>query len=144
MESNPNTTAAEREMVDYEYVQSRRAHGVHAHGQFDAFVGPQSEIWIASDGSGLIRETGGPASFFTEEGRARWEAAGSAKLTHGPSIDLFALDCLRGSRARRARLQSGPDELEAALGARSRLTLHIVQELLGEALVEREFLAGGV
>src|ERR1019366_8312368 len=61
-----------------------------------------------------------------------------------PSIDLFAPDCLRGSRARRARLQSGPDELEAALGARSRLTLHIVQELLGEAVYDIERRLPGV
>src|ERR1039458_5160079 len=93
MPSNPTTTAG-IEAVDYEYVQSCGAHGVHAHGQFDAFVGSQREIWIGSDGSGLIRETSGPASFFTEDGRARWEAADSRELTHGPSVDLFAPGCL--------------------------------------------------
>jgi hypothetical protein len=81
-------TAGEREMVDYEYVQSRGAHGVHSYGQFDAFVGSQREIWIGSDGSGLVRETGGPPSFFTEEGRTRWKATGGRELTYGPSIDL--------------------------------------------------------
>jgi hypothetical protein len=72
-------TAGEREMVDYEYVQSRGAHGVHSYGQFDAFVGSQREIWIGSDGSGLIRETGGPASFSPRKaGRAgKRLAAGS-------------------------------------------------------------------
>src|ERR1019366_5415551 len=100
MPSNPTTTAG-IEAVDYEYVQSCGAHGVHAHGQFDAFVGSQREIWIGSDGSGLIRGTSGPASFFTEDGRARWEAADSRELTHGPSVDLFAPGCLPGSRARR-------------------------------------------
>jgi hypothetical protein len=134
MPSNPTTTAG-IEAVDYEYVQSCGAHGVHAHGQFDAFVGSQREIWIGSDGSGLIRGTSGPASFFTEDGRARWEAADSRELTHGPSVDLFAPGCLPGSRARRARLQRHPDGRKAALSARSPLTLHTVQELLGEALV---------
>ena len=134
MPSNPTTTAG-IEAVDYEYVQSCGAHGVHAHGQFDAFVGSQREIWIGSDGSGLIRGTSGPASFFTEDGRARWEAADSRELTHGPSVDLFAPGCLPGSRARRARLQRHPDGRKAALSARSPLTLHTVQELLEEALV---------
>lgn len=125
--------------VDYEYIQSRGAHGHHAVGVFDAFVGSEREIWIGSDGSGLIRSTSGPASFFTDEGKARWEAAGSPKLTHGPSIDLFAPGCLPGARARRARLARHPDGLEAGLSSRQPLTLHTVQELLGEALVEPEF-----
>jgi hypothetical protein len=126
-------------LVDYEYTQSTGAHGHHAVGVFDAFVGSQREIWIGSDGSGLIREASGPASFFTEEGRARWEAAGSPKLTHGPSIGLFAPGCLPGARARRARIARHPGGLEAGLSARGPLTLHTVQELLGEAVVEPEF-----
>jgi hypothetical protein len=56
-------------LPDYEYIQSSGAHGHHAVGVFDAFVGSQREIWMGSDGSGLIREASGPASFFTEEGR---------------------------------------------------------------------------
>jgi putative oligomerization/nucleic acid binding protein len=126
-------------LVDYEYIQSSGAHGHHAVGVFDAFVGSQREIWIGSDGSGLIRETSGPASFFTEEGRGRWEAAGSPKLTHGPSIDLFAPGCLPGARASRARVSGHPGGLEAGLSARRSPTLHTVQELLGEAVVEPEF-----
>jgi hypothetical protein len=126
-------------LVDYEYTQSSGAHGHHAVGVFDAFVGSQREIWIGSDGSGLIRSTSGPASFFTDEDRARWEAAGSLKLTHGPSIDLFAPGCLPGARAWRTRLGRHPDGLEAGLSSRQPLTLHTVQELLGEAVVEPEF-----
>src|SRR6185312_10250501 len=125
--------------VDYEYTRSSGAHGHHALGGFDAFVGSQREIWIGSDGSGLIREASGPASFFTEQGRGRWEAAGSPKLTHGPSIDLFASGCLPGARAWRARVARHPDGLEAGLTSRGPLTLHAVQELLGEAVVEPEF-----
>jgi hypothetical protein len=81
----------------------------------------------------------GPAGFFTEEGRARWEAAGSPNLVHGPDIDLFAPGCLSGSRARRAALQRDPAGLEAALNARSPLTMRAVQGLLGEAVAEPEF-----
>lgn len=138
MPSSPIDTA-DADAVDYEYIQSGGAHGVHAHRQFDAFVGSQREIWVGSDGSGLIRETSGRASFFTEEGRVRWEAAGSPTLTHGPSIDLFAPGCLPGPRARRARLARHPDGLEAGLSSRGPLTLHAVHELLGEAVVEPEF-----
>lgn len=127
------------EPVDYEYTQSRGAHGHHAVGVFDAFVGSEREIWIGSDGSGLIRSTSGPASFFTPEGKVRWEAAGSPRLTDGPSIDLFAPGCLPGSRARRARLVDHPDGLEAALSSRQPLTLRAVQELLGETVVKADF-----
>jgi len=138
MPSTPESSV-DRDAVDYEYIESRGGHGHHAVGAFDAFVGSQREIWIGSDGSGLIRSTSGPVSFFTAEGRARWEAAGSRELAHGPDIDLFAPSCLSGSRARRARLPRDPDGLEAALNARSPLTLKTVQGLLGEAVVDAEF-----
>jgi hypothetical protein len=35
------------------------------------------EIWIARDGSGRIRQTSGEPTFFSEQDRARWLAAGS-------------------------------------------------------------------
>ena len=125
-------------MVDFEYTRSQGAHGHHRVGIFDAFVGSKREIWIGSDGSGLIRETSGPVSFFTEAGRAEWEAAGSPGLEHGPGIDLFAPGCLGGGRMRRARLERDPEGLTAALKKYMR-TLHDVQELLGEAAVEAAF-----
>ncbi len=125
-------------MVDFEYTRSRGAHGHHHVGVFDAFVGSEREIWIGSDGSGLIRESSGPVSFFTEAGRVQWEAAGSPRLERGSGIDLFALGCLGGSRGRRARLERDPAGLVPALKKRLR-TLHDVQELLGEAAVEAAF-----
>src|SRR3984957_15493918 len=103
----------DEDAVDFEYIESRGAHGHHAMRSFDAFVGSQREIWIGSDGSGLIRSTSGPVSFFTQEGRSRWETAGSPELAHGPSIDLCAPGCLSGSRGRRATLARAPDGLEA-------------------------------
>jgi hypothetical protein len=103
-------------------------------GSFDAFVGSQREIWVSDDGSGLIRESRGPVSFFSDEGRARWQAAGSPSLEYGSSIDLFAPGCLGGSRARRAGLRRDPDGLEAAL-IKYATDLHEVQELLGEGVV---------
>ncbi len=126
--------------ADYVYVESRGAHGHHAVGIFDAFVGSHREIWIGSDGSGLIRETHGPVSFFTEAGRAQWEAAGSPDL-EGSGIDLFAPGCLGRARARLAALPSDRAALASALTVHSPLTLHDVSQLLGEALVEPEFRA---
>lgn len=73
-------------------------------------------------------------SFFTDEGRAQWQAAGSPSLEHGPWIDLFAPGCLGGSRARRARLNRDPDGLHAAL-IKYATHLQEVQELLGEGVV---------
>ena len=108
--------------------------GIMRWGSFDAFVGSQREIWVSDDGSGLIRETGGPVSFFTGEGGAQWQAAGSPSLEYGPSIDLFAPGCLGGSRARRARLRRDPEGLQAAL-RKYATDLHEVQELLGEGVV---------
>lgn len=125
-------------MVDFEYTRSQGAHGHHHVGVFDAFVGSQREIWVGCDGSGLIRERSVPVSFFTEVGRARWDAAGSPALGHGPSIDLFAPGCLGGSRMQRARLERDPDGLIAALKKQTR-TLHDVQELLGEAAADAVF-----
>lgn len=119
---------------DFAYIRSCGAHGHHAMGSFDAFVGSQREIWIGDDGSGLIRESGGPVSFFTDEGRAQWQAAGSPSLEYGPAIDLFAPGCLGGSRARWARVRLDPDGLQAAL-IKYATHLHDVQELLGEAVV---------
>ena len=121
-------------MGDFEYIRSCGAHGHHAMGSFDAFVGSQREIWVGDDGSGLIRESGGPVSFFTDHGRGQWQAAGSPSLAHGPSIDLFAPGCLGGSRARRARLRRDPEGLQAAL-IKYATHLHAVQELLGEGVV---------
>ena len=128
----------DRAVVDFEYTRSDGGHGHHRVGVFDAFVGSSREIWIGSDGSGLIRESSGPVSFFTEAGRVEWEAAGSPRLEHGPGVDLFAPGCLGGSRMRRNRLERDPEGLTAALKKHVH-SLHDVQELLGEAAVEAAF-----
>jgi hypothetical protein len=125
-------------VVDFEYIRSRGAHGHHHYGAFDAFVGCDREIWLGDDGSGLIRESAGPVSFFTAAGRTQWEAVGSPQLEHGPSIHLFAPGCLGGSRMRRARFEGDRGGLTAAL-ERHLSTLHDVQELLGEAVVNANF-----
>src|ERR1700684_1228159 len=124
-------------MGDFEYIRSCGAHGHHAHralGSFDAFVASQREIWVGEDRSGMIRGSSGQVSFFTDEGRAQWQAAGSPSLEHGPGISLFAPGCLGGSRARRGRLARDPDGPQAALTKYTR-SLHEVQELLGEGVV---------
>jgi hypothetical protein len=127
-------------MTSFEYIRSRGAHGHHAHGQFDALVGSNREIWVGDDGSGMIRSTSGPATFFTDEGRSAWEAAGSPQLEGGPSIDLFAPDCLGGSQARRASLTRDPDGPDAGLTEYVK-RLHDVQELLGEGVVSADLCA---
>jgi hypothetical protein len=125
--------------VDYVYIQSRGAHGHFAVGVFEALVGSQREIWIGSDGSGMIKETRGPVSFFAEAGRARWEASGSPDLASGPSVDLCSPGCLGGSRARLAKLPSDWAALESALAERQEITFHVLRGLLGEMLVPAEF-----
>jgi hypothetical protein len=129
----------EESPVDFVYVKSCGAHGHHAAGVFDAFVGSRREIWVGGDCSGLIRESAGPVSFFTETGRAQWQAAGSPELTHGPSLELFAPGCLGSSRARLATLLTDPTALRLALAARSPVTLKLVYHLLGEMLMSGEF-----
>lgn len=124
--------------MDYVYVESRGAHGVHAHNLYDVHLGSQREIWIGSDGSGMIREARGPLTFYTEAGRAAWEAAGSPDLTHGLVVELYAPDCLGLSRRRWARLPTDPKALGAALATRAPITLRDIYELLGEALVTPE------
>jgi hypothetical protein len=124
-------------VVDYVYVESRGAHCHHAVGSFDALVGKHREIWIGSDGSGLIRETSGPVGFFTSEGEARWRAAGSPNL-EGSGIDLFAPGCLGLGRQELAKLPPDPARLGSELSRRGPLTLQRVYNLLGEALVEPE------
>jgi hypothetical protein len=124
-------------MTSFEYIRSRGAHGHHAVGQFDAFVGSEREIWVGDDGSGMIRSTSGPAAFFSDNGRARWEAAGSPQLEHGPSIALFAPDCLGGSQSRRARLARDPDGIDTALVKYTK-RLKDTQALLGEGVVSAE------
>jgi hypothetical protein len=125
--------------VDYEYVQSRGAHGVHAHSLFDALVGEERESWIGSDGSALLRSKRGPVSFFDDRGRARWEAAGRPNLTVDLTTELHAPGCIPGPRARRARISQHPDGLEAGLSSGSPVTLVAIQELLGDAIVEARF-----
>jgi hypothetical protein len=122
-------------MVDYVYVESQGAHGVHAVGSYEAFVGSHREIWIGSDCSGMIRESRGPVSFFTPEGEARWRAAGSPNL-ESSGIDLFAAGCIGSPRSELAALPLDPPQLASELSRRIPLTLHRVYNLLGEALVE--------
>jgi hypothetical protein len=124
-------------MTVFEYIRSRGAHGHHAVGQFDAMVGSEREIWVGDDGSGMIRAASGPATFFDDAGRSRWQAAGSPPLEHGPSIDLFAPDCLGGSQSRRKRLARDPDGQDAALVKYTK-QLHDTQELLAEGVVSAE------
>jgi hypothetical protein len=122
-------------VVDYVYVESRGAHGHHAVGSFDAFLGKHREIWIGSDGSGLIRETSGPVTFFTPEGEARWRAAGSPDL-ESSGIDLFAPGCLGLDRQELARLPLDREGLAHELSRHGPLTLQRVYNLLAESLVE--------
>ena len=122
--------------VDYVLVKSQGAHAWHLVGQFEAFVGSQRDIWIGSDGSGAIRESSGPVSFFTDEGLARWEAAASPELARGPVVEFYG----PGELSDRTRaLPSNPEKLAAALTAGPRPTLKAAYHLLGETLASADF-----
>lgn len=128
--------------MDYVYVRSCGAHGVFANpvpvyvkGSFEVLLGSDREIWIGGDGSGMIREARGPLTFFTDEGRARWEAAGSPALVHGPRDELFSEGCLGSTPPWLAKLLANREALGAELRARRMLSLHDISQLLGETLV---------
>jgi hypothetical protein len=124
--------------VDFVYVSSRGAYRVFAGNRFEALVGSAREIWIGSDGSGMIKEARGPVNFFTQEQRARWEAD-DRRYMPGEGVDVFGPGGLSGSRAQLAKLPSDPDALASVLTERGPLTLRHVRGLLGEVLVSREF-----
>ena len=75
----------------------------------------------------------------TDQGRARWQAAGAPELTHGPALDLFAPGCLGVSRARRARLSDDPQALENELNRHSPFELSDLPGWVGEAVVTPDF-----
>jgi hypothetical protein len=55
-------------------------------GLMTTFVGSQREIWVGSDGSGLIREARGPVAFFTEAGMARREGNHQRRRISGGKV----------------------------------------------------------
>lgn len=121
--------------LDYVMVESRGGHGVHSHGQYDVFRPVHRWIWVGADGSGLIREIAGPYSFYTPEGKVRWEAAGSPALREGLSDDVFGPGELRGTASRLAAGRDDPATASALLKARPPRSLHDVSELLGETIL---------
>jgi hypothetical protein len=121
--------------LDYVMVESAGGHGVHSHGQYDVFRPVRRCIWVGSDGSGLIREIAGPYSFYTPEGKVRWEAAGSPALRDGLSEDVFGPGGLRGTASRLAAGRDDPATASALLKARPPRSLHDVSELLGETIM---------
>jgi hypothetical protein len=124
-------------LMDFEYVRSRGSFGVHAVGAFDAFLGSEREIWVGRDGSGVIRENRGPVAFFTERGRAEWDAAGSPTLEHGPAVELFAPQGLTGSAGILAPLGPGLERLAEVVSTHPR-PLRQIQRYLGETVVDAE------
>jgi hypothetical protein len=106
-----------------------------AHGQYDVFRPVHRWIWVGADGSGLIRETAGPYSFYTPEGKVRWEAAGSPPLREGLSDDVFAPGGLRGTASRLEAGRDDPATAPSLLKARPPRSLHDVSELLGETIL---------
>jgi hypothetical protein len=124
-------------MTGFEYIRSRGAHKHHASGRYDALVESRREIWIGEDYSGVIRESVGPLSFFTDAGRAEWNKAGRPSPKQTPSVLVFAPGCLRGSLARRNQLSRAPEGLSAAMSEYA-TRLNEIQELLGEGVPDEE------
>jgi hypothetical protein len=124
----------------FEYIESRGAHGELGNGVFERLVEARREIWIGSDGSGLIKSTRIGWSFFTDEQRTRWDSAACPDAVEdlNSTIDLFAPGCLSGHHAILATLPTDPVELASALAARRKLNVHRIGELMGEALVAFE------
>ncbi len=125
---------------DYEYIDSVACYGQIGNGVFDRLAESRREVWFGDDGSGLIRSHHRRSLFFTEEQRRRWEDGRNqaAREATGPSLDLFAAGCFHGPRRELARLPATRAELEDHLRAHRRLTLHHIQQLIGEALVPKE------
>jgi hypothetical protein len=121
----------------FEYIESRGAHGEFGNGVFLRLVEARREIWIGSDGSGLIKSARIGWSFFTDEQRSRWESAGYPPAVEDLSatLDVFAPGCLSGHRPLLATLPTDRVELSSALAARRKLSVHRIGELMGEALV---------
>jgi hypothetical protein len=126
--------------LSFEYIESRGAHGEFGNGVFQRLVEARREIWIGSDGSGLIKSARIGWSFFADEQRMRWESAEYPKAVEdlGPSLDLFAPGCLSGHQAVLATLPTDPVELSSALSAKRKLNVHRIGELMGETLVGSE------
>jgi hypothetical protein len=84
----------------------------------------------------MIREIAGPYSFYTPEGKIRWEAAGSPALREGLSDDVFGPGKLSGIACRQAAAgRDAPAPAEAVFEARALRTLHDVSGLLGETML---------
>lgn len=73
----------------YSWIYSRGAHAAHSHGQYDALVEFEREVWIAPDGSGFIKDLVGPTSFFNTAGEQAWRDTGSPSLFEGRSQRRF-------------------------------------------------------
>lgn len=121
--------------MSYLMVESRGGHGVHVYGQYDVHRPVHRWLWVAADGSGLIREIAGPFRFYTPEGKARWQAAGSPALREGQSDDVFRPGELRGTASRLIAGRHDPATAWAVLKARSPVSLHDVSALLGETIL---------
>jgi hypothetical protein len=116
-------------------VESLGGHGVHAHGQYDAFRPVHRWLYVAADGSALIREIAGPYSFFTPDGKARWEAAGSPLLREGLNDDVYGPGRFSGTQSRLVAGRHDPATASALLAARPPRTLKAFDALLGETIL---------
>ncbi|MDQ3889134.1 MAG: CU044_5270 family protein [Actinomycetota bacterium] len=98
---------------EYMYTRSREAdlattnEGGHS---WSVLVPVTREVWLATDGSGRIRERVGEPTFLSDADRAAWVAAGRPPLTARESSDeRFPAGALSGDRAR--GLPTDPDAL---------------------------------
>jgi hypothetical protein len=111
--------------IGYEHIRSRGAHGITVNNVYERLVEADREIWLGKDGSGLIKTTPIRWSFFLDEQRARWEAAGHPANVESsqPSYFPFGPGGLSNSHARLSKLPTDPGELAASLEATRRLSL---------------------
>ena len=122
----------------YEHIVSRGAHGQLTHNGLERMDEAEREIWRGSDGSGLIKTTRIGWRFFTDQQRARWEAAQHPPATESreASFSSFGPGGLaRPTGAKLSRMSIVPRELIAELDATRRLSLRGIAQVMGEALV---------
>jgi hypothetical protein len=84
--------AAPSEDGRFRYVRSENAYlstNVERDGAYTVLVPKVREIWVASDGSGRLREVAEEPVFLGPRDREKWERAGRPEMVTGESDDRF-------------------------------------------------------
>jgi len=124
-------------MPNYEYIESRECYGEFQAESFDRMVERRREVWFGENGSGAIRSQRIRSIFFTDDQRQKWQASPhrGRRDSLTPTLDLFPAGQFFGPRRQLAKFLVDPDAIAARLDRSRSLSLHGIQQLIGEALV---------